>query len=377
MHFRLVGRSAEHLEAVSRAARILIKNSSMTVEAYLVDSDRDRFLHDADVILIQARFGGLCGRLFDESFPLRYALPGDEGLGPGGLSSAWRSWPRLRDLLAAIGCHAPNAFVILLTSPVGILTRLACSSFPALRIRGICELPWTTLQDICSTVGVPWDSIHYSYVGLNHIGWFYEISAAGRDLVQEYAGRRGPAAPFPCGKLICDGGAVPLKYLRLHYEQEQVLAEQRILPPRSEILARIAERAMDVFLRGSHQEIVAILPSRPTPWYDHAVGPLLLALAGGEVAIPFFLSMPGVGGDVYERPHEFRAGDLKPVDNGSEPTPAIAETLLDYSSYERLAAEAVLNRDEQKLAHALGEHPWLRGRGLPTLDIAHAITRGL
>jgi 6-phospho-beta-glucosidase len=375
MHFRLVGRSAEHLQAVSRAAEILTRNSSISLETFSVDGDPGRFLRGAAVILIQARFGGLQGRLFDESFPLRYALPGDEGLGPGGLSAAYRSWPRLQDLLADIASHAPNAFVILLTSPVGILTRLACSSFPALRIAGICELPWTTLQDICRTVGVSWDSVHYAYAGVNHIGWFHEISAAGRNLVEEYARRRDMETPFPSGMLIRNCRAVPLKYLRLHYEPERVLAEQRILPPRSEVLMRIADRAMEVFLRGSHEEIIAILPSRPAPWYEHAVGPLLLALAGGRVSIPFFLTTPGGAGDVRERPHEFRWGDLKPTGNGSEPPRAIADLLRGFVNYERLAAEAVMDRDGEKLAQALAEHPWLRGRRLPTNDIAQEITR--
>ena len=377
LDFRLVGRSGTRLEAVARAAKVLVGQHPIRVETFLADVDATEWLNGADVVVIQARFGGLHGRLFDESFPLRYGLCGDEGLGPGGLSAAWRSWPLLKDLLTAIGRESPDAFVILLTSPVSILTRLACSTFCDLRIAGICELPWTTLRAVCDSVGVSSRGVRYSYSGVNHIGWFHRISAGSRDVMDEYAVRREQAPSFPSGELIraCEG--VPLKSLRLHYEPEQVLAEQRVLPPRSEVLGEITDRALAAFHEGSDREIVEALWLRPTPWYEHAVGPLLLALAGDKVTIPFFLSTTNADGDVVETAHEFRDGELKPIVNGSAPPAAIRETLKAFVEYERVAAEAVSLRDEHRLAHAVEKHPWISERRISPWVLVQEITRSV
>lgn len=376
LEFRLVGRSAARLAAVARAAKLLVEGHPVSVETFLADADEEQWLCGADVVLIQARFGGLSGRLYDESFPLRYDLCGDEGLGPGGLSAAWRSWPPLRNLLGAIDRVAPKAFVILLTSPVSILTRLAWATNPGLRVAGICELPLTTLQGVCDCMGISLDDVRYSYSGLNHIGWFHGISLGSRDLVEEYAGRRKGAA-FPSGELIRACGGIPLKYLRLHYEPKRVLAEQRTLVPRSAVLAEIADRAMKVFQQECRDAILEVLKLRPAPWYEQAVGPLLLALAGGEVSVPFFLSMAGAEGEVVETAYEFRNGGLAPIANASEPPAAIRETLEEFVKYEKVAGEAVLKRDHDQLAFAIEKHPWIRVQQVSTWELVQEITRSL
>ena len=80
-------------------------------------------LDGADSVLIQIRVGGYKGRLFDETFPNKYGLCGDEGLGVGALSVGWRTWPVHAPILDAVEKFCPRAFVILLTSPLRILVR--------------------------------------------------------------------------------------------------------------------------------------------------------------------------------------------------------------------------------------------------------------
>src|SRR4051812_811323 len=87
-------------------------------------------LAGSHAVLIQIRPGGYAGRQFDETFPLSRGVPGDEGLGPGGLSAAWRGWPVIREVLACVRAVAPNACTILLTSPGSLLIRLAAGEFP-------------------------------------------------------------------------------------------------------------------------------------------------------------------------------------------------------------------------------------------------------
>ena len=93
----------------------------------------------ADMIVIQARFGGLRGRHFDESFSIDQHICGDEGLGPGGFSAAWRGWPELAAVLNTVTHEAPAAKVVLLSAPLALYYRCARAYAPSLDIVGLCD----------------------------------------------------------------------------------------------------------------------------------------------------------------------------------------------------------------------------------------------
>ena len=177
----LVSPASSRLQAVERAARISeaapisIGTSTMSTNAI------SRVLDGADFVLVQIRPGGDKGRHFDETFPLEFDVCGDEGLGPGGLSAAWRTWPYLEQIFHLIDAKCPDAQIVLLSSPVSLLTRLVNRTFPQLHVFGICELPWTTLQEICESVEIDPSDLSYDYLGINHIGWFYRLEAGSRN----------------------------------------------------------------------------------------------------------------------------------------------------------------------------------------------------
>src|SRR5207253_409301 len=104
-----------------------------------------QILEHADLVLVQIRNGGYAARAFDETFPLTYGVAGDEALGPGGLSAGIRNWKAIEPALDQISRFSPNALVLMMSSPVGLLVRASMQRFPNLRLAGICELPWTTL----------------------------------------------------------------------------------------------------------------------------------------------------------------------------------------------------------------------------------------
>ena len=52
-------------------------------------------LEHSSLVVLLARVGGFAARAWDEEFPRRYGLVGDEGLGPGGIANAWRTIPEL------------------------------------------------------------------------------------------------------------------------------------------------------------------------------------------------------------------------------------------------------------------------------------------
>lgn len=353
---RLAGRDKRRLSAVARACRVLTSNSPVLIQEFLADAWA-KSLAGADVVVIQVRIGGYEARSHDEFFPLKYGIPGDEGLGPGGLSAAIRTWPHLRDLLIMVQRYAQGALPLLLTSPPGLLLRLAAFEFPRCPIYGICELPFTTLQRLSISVGLSIDDVQFSYAGVNHLGWLYDVRSGGEDLICRYM----PRTDGPLCDLVRRWHAVPLKYMRLHFQQQAVVDEQMLAgahATRSAGLARLREESLPIFEAGTAADIRRALARRPAPWYTDAIGPLLLELNGESTANrPFFLSFAECDGAVRERPYRRQAGRfvLLPAE---PPSSSIGRFVSSFMQYEERAATAIIERSGRKLAHALRIHPW-------------------
>jgi 6-phospho-beta-glucosidase len=311
--------------------------------------------------------GGLAGREFDESFPLRFGLCGDEGLSAGGLSAALRAWPVVESWLAAVALHAPKALVLIVSSPVGILVRAAARRFPALHCLGICEVPFVQLREICDALAVDLEAVAFDYLGVNHLGWLYCVEAGRRDLIAEWAAmpmRRG----FPSAALLAQWNAIPTKYMRLHFEGEQVLAAQRsALESRSSALMRLQEAAHAVYETGSREEVRAAISRRQTPWYSDAVAPLLIAMTRSEDSNGlFFLSglnkdsaLGFSADDVLEFPYTVRRAQPHRLPTRRLPSVPIADQVRSFCRYERLATDAVLDSSQRALEVALAVHPWI------------------
>jgi 6-phospho-beta-glucosidase len=360
--FALVGRDERRLAAVRRACTLVAAahGSEPRIAAYPF-AELERALEGAGVVLVQFRAGGYAARSWDESFPHRSGVCGDEGLGPGGLAAAWRTWPELAAILAAVARVAPGALVLLMTSPVGILTRCALDAFPMLRIGGVCELPWTTLREACASAGADARDVAFAYAGVNHLGWLGDVRIGARTLVP----RERPLA---------------LKYVRLQDEPEAVLREQRAALPRADALAELATRAFAAYEEGDGAAIRAILRERATPWYGEAVGPLLNALAGVEERRWFFLTtrnagyLDWIGGeDVLEIPYAVREGGFVRAESVARIRADLAATLTRLVAYERAAAHAVQRRARSEIASALRLHPWLDGRPVGDALVADVV----
>jgi 6-phospho-beta-glucosidase len=363
----LIGRDETRLAAVARASRLLSDNAPIDIDyAAIKDPEFGRALEGADVVILQLRVGGYASRAYDETFPLRYEVCGDEGLGPGGLAAAWRAWPVIEPIISRIQVAAPQALLVIMSAPLGILVKAAAHACPRLRAVGICELPWTTLQDICRALNENPEDARFEYCGVNHMGWFHHVSASGRDLVSEYAAARQPSDEFPAGQLIATYRGVPTKYLKLHYQSGQVIEQQRrASKSRGQILDELSRAAFPVFGTGTRDEIQATLHRRAVPWYPHAIGPFLLALMGQAMRIPFFLTAANADfcagfapDDILEIPHKVEDRRLKRL-QGSRPVPdPIAETTRLFVEFENAAAEALVALDTTGIERALALHPW-------------------
>src|SRR5262249_34594546 len=273
----LHARSAERLAAVAGAARLRADSLGLTA---IVTSQVDRAaaLDGADIVLNQIRPGGLQQRAADESFPHEFGLPGEETLGPGGFASAIRSVGALRPVWADITRCCPDALLINLTNPAGIVTQAARQEF-GLDVITVCDSPLDLLANIATRLGQAGGSeppsaaaLRARYVGMNHVGWYVPASA------DELAELDGVVPAFDPGLPMLHG-AMPGPYMRYYAHPDRMLAAQRGRPTRADELRELAGSTLAAFSSGE-------IPGtwrRPAPWYGLAVVPLIEAwLTGSE-----------------------------------------------------------------------------------------------
>ncbi|MBV8726894.1 MAG: hypothetical protein JO233_03840 [Candidatus Eremiobacteraeota bacterium] len=369
---RLVGRSLVKLRAVKRALQVLC-SERIRVQCHTDLSG----LRDSKIVILQARYGGMPARARDETFPHQFGLCGDEGLGLGGLAAAFRSWPHLGSALSAVEQYCRSAHVLLMTAPLGILTRCARQTYPHLNVSGICELPWHTLVDLAAELMVEVEAIDFDYAGINHLGWFDRVETRGSDLIDAYARKRGSGSVFPSALDIATCKAVPLRYLRMHYNPERVLHDQQSVGCRAAALLRLEKRAFDAFGGGSSAEIKAALTRRPSPWYSYAVAPFISTIAGHNSDVTFFLSGANAGyisdlpdDDVLEKPFRFHNGALTEKKRVNPLPKMLLNQLQHFVEYERVAARAVLSGDPAESRSVLSTHPWMRNADIGALSEA-------
>ncbi|MCU1559074.1 6-phospho-beta-glucosidase [Mycetocola sp.] len=145
-------------------------------------------LRGADFVFSAVRIGGTSGRISDERIALDLGVLGQETVGPGGLAYALRTIPFMVQLAETIKAVAPDAWVINFTNPAGMVTE-AMRAVLGDRVVGICDTPIGLMRravDAVSPKRVPGatpPSLHFDYVGLNHLGWLRSVELDGENLM--------------------------------------------------------------------------------------------------------------------------------------------------------------------------------------------------
>ena len=319
-------------------------------------------LEGASIAILLARVGGFAARAWDEEFPRRFGLVGDEGLGPGGIANAWRTVPELDRMAEVIRRIAPAARIINLMGPLGITTRLLLER--GLEACGICELPLVTLQTWLARAHVAQGEATWRYGGLNHLGWFWDVEAGGRDLLSLLADRPSPPGEeHPVDRPTLEHfQAAPLRYFYQIFEaeaRERLRLERR--PGRAGELAKLSETLLERFASApgtDHPEAHL----RATPWLDRAAAPIASALLGGPPHSGFAnLRNDGLIPElptelVVEVPATFTQDGASPVRPGPLPE-RVAVFLGHAGSAESLAFAAAERRDPTLLVEAMQALP--------------------
>jgi 6-phospho-beta-glucosidase len=327
----------------------------------------DAALEHSSLVVLLARVGGFAARAWDEEFPRRYGLVGDEGLGPGGIANAWRTIPELDHIAGAIGRVAPEARVLNLMAPLGITTRLLLDR--GLAALGLCELPAMTLHHWLVRADRSPEDARWHYAGLNHLGWFWDLVVESRDLLQALAGsaeltREG----FPIdGPTLEHYHAAPLRY---YYEIFDVDARARLgmqrRPGRAQELSALANTLLGRFAAAPGADAPES-DRRPTPWLDLAVAPIAAAMLDGRSHLSFVNLRNGdllpelPPEQIVELTATFGGAEVRPVRPGPLP-PEVAGFLHEVGEVEALTYRAAVQRDPDLLTQAMSALPLRIGR---------------
>lgn len=330
----LVGRSSEKLELVASEcrARLAAGGRPVLVEA---EPDLGRALDGADVVLNQVRVGGLAARVFDESFPRAFGLPGEETVGPGGFANALRTVPALRATWDAVASIAPGALVVDLTNPAGIVCQAALREFP-LRIVEVCDSPVTFTGAIAARLGRPAARVARRYVGTNHCGWYVPEDPDELDRLADLVTGMDPSV----ARLH---GALPAPYVRYYAQPDRQLAGQRGKATRAEQLLTLDAD----LLAGYAAAPGAVTVRRGALWYGAAVLPVIDALEHGTdetlvLGVPNDGRVRGVpDATIVEVPHVApRPGELTALPAADLP-PLPGLLLAEVGTYEALTVDSL------------------------------------
>ena len=209
--------------------------------ALALTGDLDRALDGADVVLIQLRVGGQAARLRDETIPAACGCVGQETTGAGGLAKAMRTVPVVLEIAErARQLAADDAWIVDFTNPVGIVTRALLDA--GHRAIGLCNVAINFQRQIAAHLGVAPERVLVDQVGLNHLTWIRAVWVDGRDVLSDVLSGYGDALAHEIGlprALLEELGAIPSYYLRYFYAEREVVQEQKMTPPRAQVVAEI------------------------------------------------------------------------------------------------------------------------------------------
>ncbi|MGH8069842.1 MAG: hypothetical protein ACRERE_32295 [Candidatus Entotheonellia bacterium] len=264
----LYGRRGGNLQLVACYAHRHLEDMGWRVQS---TTEIAQALASATLIVHQIRYGGLEQRVAYEAFCARVGVAADETLGPAALLSAMLSVPGLRATCLALRRYCPEAWVLNLTNPLSSVTALMLTA-GVLRCIGLCELPWVTVQEVAQVLEAPAAELEWSYGGLNHRGFIYQLRHQRRDLLAELPQRLASGTLLDiAGETIADLGAIPLKYFRL------VDRPGPAAIGRASYLIKLREHILDE-LRADVATSPPSLQERYLEWYPQSVVPMIVAL---------------------------------------------------------------------------------------------------
>ncbi|MFI7050940.1 6-phospho-beta-glucosidase [Streptosporangium canum] len=358
----LVDPDASRLELVAGVSRRMLARAGHQAKV-VATGDIRQGVEGAQAVLFQLRVGGQAARGVDETFPLACGCVGQETTGAGGLAKALRTVPVVLDLAAKVREHAPEAWIIDFTNPVGIVTRALLDS--GHRAIGLCNVAIGFQRRFAGYLGLAPEQIQLGHVGLNHLTWERAVHVDGENVLPKLIAEHGQAIAddlhLPL-ELIKRLQVVPSYYLRYFYAHDLVVEEQKTRPSRAAEVAALEEQLLKLYADPSLDTKPEQLAKRGGAFYSEAAVALIASLLGdrGDVQVVNTRNngtLPFLTDDaVIEVPSKITKTGAVPLP--VEPVePLYAGLIAGVSAYEELALQAALYGGADRVRNALLAHP--------------------
>ncbi|MFD1544017.1 6-phospho-beta-glucosidase [Nonomuraea guangzhouensis] len=358
----LIDPDLKRLEVVSGMARRMLAHAGHPARV-LATSSVEEGVAGARAVLFQLRVGGQAARDVDETLPLRCGCVGQETTGAGGLAKALRTVPIVLDIAEKVRTHAPDAWIVDFTNPVGIVTRALLDA--GHRAIGLCNVAIGFQRRFAEALGVPPSRISLGHVGLNHLTWERAVYLDGEDVLPALLAEHAESLADDLAlrpALLRRLGVVPSYYLRYFYDHDAVVEEQRAKPSRAAEVAAMETRLLEMYADPSVVEKPALLGERGGAYYSEAAVALIASLLGDRpgthvVNVRNHGTLPFLADEaVIEVPAAVSGTGAAPL-----PVPPVeplyAGLIAHVSAYETLALEAARLGGADRVRDALLAHP--------------------
>src|SRR5437870_8391780 len=168
------------LEDIDRYGRKVMASagSNFSIET---TTDLDRGLDGAEFVVVTITTGGLDTMGLDLSIPEKYGIYQSVGdtVGPGGLSRALRHVPVMVGLAQVMERRCPNAWMLNLTNPLTVLTRVVGMTAPRIKAMGLCHELFGVRGGLIRMFGGGVEDFEMRVAGVNHLIWLLDMTIRG------------------------------------------------------------------------------------------------------------------------------------------------------------------------------------------------------
>lgn len=361
-HVTLHGRTAAKLERVGVVSQRMAESTpGLTVD---FTTDLESALTGADFVLNQVRVGGLDARAYDETFPHRWGIPGEETVGPGGAANAWRTLPAVLEICRVIEKVAPTTTLLSFTNPASVVQRMV-NQHTGLQVIGLCDGPWSMHNIVAKTLGVDRDSVRTQYMGMHHFGWITSATIDGQERIHDVL-----AADSACSALSVDPavgralGVLPHTYFKYFFHPDRMLAkQQKADQPRARQLQQLEGDLLAAYEQHAGAGKPDAVNKRSAIWYEVVVVPVLFGLAYQQPArLAINITNNGLidalpDDTIVELTSEIVDGEIITHKPTQLPPHAMMGMLQLNAAYERTLVDAIINDDADLMLQAFLMNP--------------------
>lgn len=368
----LMDLNAERANFIAGVSEKLVKATGQNIKVTGI-ANLEEALRGADFVILQIRVGGLSARVRDEKIPMELGMVGNETTGAGGFACALRTLTATLELARAIERFAPEAWVLNLSNPAGIVTEALLKHTP-LKAMGFCNIPINTTYTLANVLGVAPARVQLDSFGLNHLSWVRSVFVDGVERLQPLIAetcdsdsilyRRGIVDDFMEPEFFRTLAMIPSWYVRYFYFPDQALDEdQSQAQSKGEKDMQAEARLQQIYsATGYDDEATRILSSKGGAQYYLPVLQAIRSIADdqGEVIVADVrngTTLPDLPPDVcVEVPAKIYRDRTEPLPIGAMPL-SVRGLVQTVKAYEELTIQAALSGSREVAIEALMANP--------------------